>query len=52
MVESIGVSPDGQTLYAGGYRPAALTTISTSTNQVGQTIPVSKHGSIDLAVGP
>jgi DNA-binding beta-propeller fold protein YncE len=51
VIDSIAVSPDGQTLYAGGYRPITLTAISTSTNQVGQTTTVGKHGSVTVVTG-
>jgi DNA-binding beta-propeller fold protein YncE len=49
--ESIAVSPDGQTVYVGGYHPGQLTPISTSTNQAGPIIQ-TRTNSTDVATGP
>jgi DNA-binding beta-propeller fold protein YncE len=49
--DSIAVSPDGQTVYAGGYHPGQLTPISTSTNQAGPIIQTGTN-STDVATGP
>jgi DNA-binding beta-propeller fold protein YncE len=52
MAESIAVSPDGQTVYVGGYRPGQLTPISTSTNQVGPIVQAGKRAQITVVTGP
>ena len=48
---SIAVSPDGQTVYAGGSWPGQVTPISTSTNQAGPIIQ-TKTNTTDVATGP
>jgi len=52
MAESIAVSPDGQTVYVGGYRPGKLTPISTSTNQAGPVVQAGKGAQITVFTGP
>jgi DNA-binding beta-propeller fold protein YncE len=52
MAESIAVSPDGQTVYVGGYRPGILTPISTSTNQAGPVVQAGKGAQITVFTGP
>ena len=52
MAESIVVSPDGQTVYVGGYRPGQLTPISTSTNQVGSIVQGVKRSQFTVLTGP
>ena len=52
VMDSIVVSPDGQTVYLGGYYPGKLIPISTSTNQVGPDIPIGKTNSVSVTTGP
>lgn len=52
IADSIAVSPDGKTVYLGGYNPGKLTPISTSTNQVGPDIPTPEGVSISVVTGP
>ena len=52
VMDSIVVSPDGQTVYLGGYYPGKLIPISTSTNQVGPDVPIGKTNSVSVTTGP
>jgi YVTN family beta-propeller protein len=49
---AIAVSPDGGTVYVGINQNGKLIMISTSTNQVSQTVQVAKRGEIEFATGP
>jgi DNA-binding beta-propeller fold protein YncE len=49
---AIAVSPDGGTVYVGINQNGKMIMISTSTNQVSQTVQVAKRGDIEFATGP